>query len=90
MTDRVKFAEAELEAIKKGTKKRLFTDEMYIRMGAGCKCYLYVLPGGEYLERNIRRVTQFGKHQAMISGGIYLGGRTELDVHNLKEGKFTS
>jgi transposase len=26
----------------------------------------------------------------MVSGGIFLGGRTELDILNLKEGKFTS
>ena len=57
-------------------KKRLFIDEMYVRMGAGCKFYIYVLSEGEYLEKNIRRVTQFRKHQAMISGGIFHLGRT--------------
>jgi len=54
------------------------------------RCYIYVLPGWEYLEKNIHRIVKFGKFQVMVSGGIFLGGRTELHIHNLQKGTFTS
>ena len=87
---RIAFATDELEKIKQGVPRTLFTDEMYIRMGDTQRVYIWVLPGCEYLEKNVRRVVQFGKFQAMISGGIFLGGCTDLDVLNLKKEKMSS
>ena len=38
----------------------------------------------------MHRVEKFGKFQVMVSGGIFLGGRTKLHIHNLKKGTFDS
>ena len=56
------------------------TDEAYVRYGANQPCKICCYPSEKDKPENCAVRYQNGKFCVMISGGIFYGGRTALDI----------